>query len=185
MDGQQLGFPYNEGALWAGALAGDPLSPDFTELDAAFADPPDSTEQIIHLDAWEPLESTDPVEAPDLASALGEGWEEVEENTLGEAILRMTLEYFGVSPDDASAAADGWGGDRVAIVLGRQRRLRARLAPDLGLDRRRGRVHRGVSEAIDALPFPATVLQLPGGDVLVAHASTDELLDQAVEAGGG
>ena len=24
-------FPYNEGYLWAGALAGDPLSPDFTE----------------------------------------------------------------------------------------------------------------------------------------------------------
>ena len=46
----QLGFPYNEGALWAGALAVDPLDPDFTELDAAFGDPPDSTEQIIHID---------------------------------------------------------------------------------------------------------------------------------------
>ena len=37
----------------------------------------------------------------------------------------------------------------------------------------------------DGLPFPATVVDLGDDEVLVAHASSEELLDQAVEAAGG
>ena len=70
---QIAGFPYNEGYLWAGALAGDPLSPDFTELDDAYAEPPDSTEQIIDTEKWdpreEPIRSRDPTSPPHSVTA--------------------------------------------------------------------------------------------------------------------
>ncbi len=47
----QLSFPYNDGLNWALGLAGgDPTNPDFTEIDAAFGDPPESTEQIVDPD---------------------------------------------------------------------------------------------------------------------------------------
>ena len=47
---EQLQFPYIEGLNWAGQVVGNPLTPDFGAIDAAFDDPPDSTEQIIDVD---------------------------------------------------------------------------------------------------------------------------------------
>ena len=181
----QLGFPYNEGALWAGALAVDPLDPDFTELDAAFGAPPDSTEQIIHIDSWDPREDPDAVDATDLAAALGEGWDEVDETTLGEEFIRLVLEHHGVSSGPASDAAQGWGGDRVAIASGPDDAfaLAWRLSWDTAADA--GEFADAYGLIADALPFPATVVDLGDDEVLVAHASSEELLDQAVEAAGG
>ncbi len=114
----QLYFPYTTGQVWAGALTVNPLQPDFTELDEAYDDPPDSTEQIIHLDAWDPREAPIPVEVPDLAAALGDGWEEVDDTPMGEASIGFMLQHFGLDADVADEAAAGWGGDRVRIAVG-------------------------------------------------------------------
>ncbi|MGI8794544.1 MAG: hypothetical protein ACR2H3_15455, partial [Acidimicrobiales bacterium] len=76
----QLQFPYTTGQIWIGAMSGEPLDPDFSEVDAAYADPPDSTEQVMDptLEAWNNREQPVAVELSDVASELGDGWEEVD-----------------------------------------------------------------------------------------------------------
>ena len=177
----QLQFPYTAGQLWAGALTRDPLDPDFTAIDAAYADPPDSTEQIIDLQAWEEREAPLPVEVPDLVEALGEGWEEVDATPVGQASIGIFLEHFGVTQPVATEAADGWGGDRVVIATGPDGdfALAWRLAWDGPADA--GQFVDAYATVVDELPFPAVVREVEG-EALVAHASTDELLDEVLAA---
>ena len=178
---QQLQFPYTAGQLWAGALTRDPLDPDFSAIDAAYADPPDSTEQIIDLQAWEEREAPLPVEVPDLVETLGEGWEEVDATPVGQASIGIFLEHFGVTKPVATEAADGWGGDRVVIATGPDGdfALVWRLAWDGPADA--GEFVDAYARVVDELPFPAAVREV-GGEALVAHASTDELLDEVLAA---
>lgn len=179
----QLGFPYNDGLNWALALAGgDPSNPDFTAIDAAYADPPASTEQIVNLDRWEARESPRAVDVPDLATALGAGWEEVDDTPVGQAGIGFMLEYLGVSAAEAQDAAEGWGGDRAVIVTGPDDGFAVawRLAWDSAADATEfAAAYRIV---VDGLDFPASVTELPNGEVLVAHASSEQLLDQTVDA---
>jgi hypothetical protein len=181
----QLEFPYNEGSLWAGALAGNPLSPQFGAIDAAYNDPPDSTEQILHLDAWDPREEPAAVSEVDLAAAMGDGWEEVDDTPLGEAITRMILEHHGVPRDDALAAAAGWGGDRLTVATdaGGGFAVAWRLTWDTPADA--DEFAEAYRQVLPSLPMPATVVDLADDEVLVAHAATDDLLRRAVEAAGG
>ena len=179
----QLAFPYNEGLNWALALAGgDPSNPDFTALDAAWAEPPASTEQIVDLDKWDARESPRVVEVPDLATALGAGWEEVDDTPVGQASIGIMLEYLGVTPAEARDAADGWGGDRAVIVTGPDDGFAVawRLAWDSVADATE--FVEAYRVVVDGLDFPASVTELPNGEVLVAHASSDQLLDQTVDA---
>ncbi len=177
-----LEFPYTEGLEWATALAGEPFSPDFTELDAAYDDPPNTTEQIIDLSAWLQREEAEEIETVDLAAALGDGWEEVDETPIGQATIRMMLEFFGVAAETAVTAADGWGGDRAVIVSGPDDAFAVawRLAWDAPGDA--DEFVAAYQQAIDALDFPATVEELPGEEVLVVHASSEELLSQTLAA---
>ncbi len=177
-----LQFPYTAGQLWAGSLAGDPIDPDFAEIDAAFGEPPDSTEQIIHLEAWDPREEPMAVEVVDLVEVLGDGWEEVDNTPIGEASISIMLQHFGLDVTTGDEAAAGWGGDRVRIATGPDDAfaLAWRLAWDTPAD---AAEFAGAYESIlDELPFPASVTELAGGEVLVAHASSDELLAQTVSA---
>lgn len=178
----QLQFPYNEGSLWAGSLAGDPLSPNYEEIDAAYADPPASTEQIIDIDAWLAREAPIAIEPLDLAAALGDDWEEVDATPIGEASIRIMLEYFGIDRETAVTAADGWGGDRAVIVSGPDGAFAVawRLAWDEPDDA--DEFLSAYRTAIEALPFPATAGELGDGSILVAHASDGELLLRTVDA---
>ena len=178
----QIQFPYNEGALWAGMMSGDPFAPDFSEIDAAYADPPDSTEQIIDFDKWLSREEPAAVELPDLAAALGDGWTEVDDTPIGEATLRITLEYFGVARDDALAAARGWGGDRVVIVSGPDDEfaLAWRLVWDTPADATE--FLNAYKSILGSLSFPAMAMEVAGDEILVAHAANDDLLRRTVAA---
>jgi len=179
----QLAFPYDAGLNWATTLAGgDPTNPDFTQLDAAYGDPPDSTEQIIELEAWEARETPEPIEVPDLAAALGEGWEPVDATPIGQATISIMLEYLGVPLPEAEEAAAGWGGDRAAIATGPDDAFAVawRLAWDSAEDA--GQFLEAYETVVDGLDFPASVTELSNGEILVAHASTDELLAQTVAA---
>jgi len=183
---EQLQFPYNEGSAWAGALAGpDPLNPDFAELDAAYAEPPESTEQIIDVGAWLDREVPDPVEVPDLAAALGDGWEEVDETPVGQAIMRITLSYFGVERQVANDAAAGWGGDRSVIVAGPDDAFAVAWRSSWETDADADEFAAAYATAIEALDFPATVTRLADGDVLVVHGSDDEVLARTLAAADG
>jgi len=179
----QLAFPYDAGLTWTTALAGgDPTSPDFTRIDAAYDDPPDSTEQIIDIEKWDPRETPDAVEVPDLAEALGDGWEEVDSTPIGQATIAIMLEFFGVSAPDAQDAADGWGGDRAVIATGPDDAFAVawRVAFDTSDDA--DAFLAAYETAVDGLDFPASVAELPSGEILVAHASTDALLAQTIDA---
>lgn len=177
----QLQFPYSAGQVWIGTLARNPLAPDFTAVDAVYADPPQSTEQTMHLDRWESREAPIPVEAPDLAGILGDEWEVIDETPVGEASIGIFLEHFGIDRRVATAAAAGWGGDRAAVAYGPDEAfaLAWRLAWDSPEDATEFADAYGAVAA--TLPFPAAVRSLSGTEVLVVHASTDDLLKQVAD----
>jgi hypothetical protein len=179
----QLQFPYTTGQVWASTLAGaNPLEPNFDELDAAYDDPPDSTEQIIDLGAWEPREEPVAVEVPDLVAVLGTGWEEVDETPIGQASIGFMLEHFGLARDVANEAADGWGGDRVRIATGPDGAFAVawRLTWDTPEDA--SEFLTAYESVIGELPFPALVSAVGSDQVLVVHASDDVILRQAAGA---
>jgi hypothetical protein len=116
-------FPYEGGLILAQQLT---LSGEGA-LDAAFADPPVSTEQIIHPEKY--IQREDPVEvriADDLPARVGSGWTEIGRDTLGELILRVWLEEHGVGKPRGALldppsqilqdAVAGWGGDRLVLL---------------------------------------------------------------------
>ncbi len=178
----QLAFPYDAGLNWTTILAGgDPTQPDFIRIDAAYDDPPDSTEQVIDIDKWDPREEPDPVAPIDLAGALGAGWAEVDATPVGQATISIILEHFGVATPDARTASDGWGGDRVEVAEGPDGSfaLAWRLAWDAAEDG--GEFAAAYETVVDSFDFAATVIELPDGDVLVVHASNDEILARAIE----
>jgi hypothetical protein len=112
---QTLLFPYLQGlqlVLNAKTAGGWPA------VDALYAKPPASTEQVIHPDKYTAGEAPVAVAFPkDLATRLGTGWSVAMEDTLGELQLGVWLQSAGKVPSaTATAAAQGWGGDRVALV---------------------------------------------------------------------
>jgi hypothetical protein len=110
-------FPYTSGLTFVEGLQ---TSGGWPAVDAAYATPPDSSEQILHpqkyLNHEEPMAVAFPT---DLAARLGPGWKVTLQDTFGEFVLREWLQITGaVSPDVAADAAAGWGGDRVVLVEG-------------------------------------------------------------------
>ncbi len=111
---QPLLFPATSGINLAMA---DYLRGGFDAIDGRFANPPDSTEQILHADKLEAGEKPVVVTFPeDLAARLGSGWTTPLQDTMGEMQLEILLREGGAA--DSSDAAAGWGGDRVALVEG-------------------------------------------------------------------
>lgn len=182
----QLEFPYTTGFEWATLVTGgDPLAPDWQALDSAFADPPDSTEQVMHFEKWEAREAPISVDVPDLAASLGNGWEETDTTTLGEAMIGDALSFLGVDAEAADAAAAGWGGDRVTVASGPDGAFALvwRLAWDSRADA--DQFVAAYQTARQDLPFAADVRVEDDGQVVIAHASSGDLLSAAVEAAAG
>ncbi len=107
-------FPYTSGLQVAlGAFA----SGGYAAVDKLFANPPDTTEQVLHPEKLASREPAVPVSFPaDLATRLGDGWKVSLQDTLGEMLLEIVLRDGGASATNAAAA--GWGGDRVALLEG-------------------------------------------------------------------
>jgi hypothetical protein len=85
-------------------------------LDHAFtADPPRSSEQILHPWKWHSRRD-DPVALhwPDLSPALP-GWARVSAGEMGEASIRTLLRNSFRKREKVEEAAAGWGGDRFAV----------------------------------------------------------------------
>lgn len=82
-------------------------------VNAAFREPPASTEQLLHLDKYDAREPPIVVAKP--APPPGEGWTDKDADVLGEQGLRMVFEQWGRVAVAADAAA-GWGGDRYRVV---------------------------------------------------------------------
>lgn len=97
-----IGFPYLAGPSFVDALA--ELGGE-RRIDQAFREPPTTSEDILDPEGW--LEGREVLEVPDPAA---EG-EIIDEGVYGESTLVLTLEPV-LGTEDATKAADGWGGDR-------------------------------------------------------------------------
>jgi len=104
-------FPYRAGLTFVAALR---RRQPWSAVDAAFKNPPASTEQILHPDHY--LADDKPIAIAITApSALGSF--AIRHSTVwGELGFGLFLRSHGIDPATATTAAEGWGGDR-AVVL--------------------------------------------------------------------
>jgi hypothetical protein len=177
----QLAFPYTAGANFVANLY---QNGGFDAVDAAYADPPDSTEQILHTDKYVAGEAPVEVADTDVAAALGAGWSDVPSTTLGEGLISIWLQHLGAAQEDADNAARGWGGDRasaasnadgeVALVL--------RLAFD---SRTQADEFQGAYEdLLGALPMEGRVSRTGDLEVTVVQATVAADADALADAAG-
>jgi hypothetical protein len=178
----QLEFPYLAGATFVSQLWG---SGDWQAVDDAYADPPASTEQVLHPEKYRDREAPQRIADPGLAARMGDGWRSVESSTVGEAMLAIWLEELGAAAADADAAAAGWGGDRLSVARGPngQWAMAWHIAWDAAaevedFDAAYAQVSAGGGLANDMQAISAT-------ERLVLHASSAATLDALAGALGG
>jgi hypothetical protein len=102
---------YVDGLVLAAALHG---AGGFARLNRAYAEPPASSEQVLHPERYGRSEPPERVRVPQASDLLGPGFHLVAEDTLGELELSV---YFAQSLADRAAyrAAEGWAGDRLYV----------------------------------------------------------------------
>ncbi|HEV2761836.1 MAG TPA: hypothetical protein VGV38_02485, partial [Pyrinomonadaceae bacterium] len=105
-------FPYEDGMTFARQLqrrGGWPL------VSKAYAELPQSTEQILHVEKYFSREAPVKVHFPNLAQALGAGWRRTDYDVNGEwGYLKIIGEYLTIREESRNAAG-GWAGDRYAL----------------------------------------------------------------------
>ncbi len=104
IDATQL-WPYTAGLRFVGTLE---QRGGLDAVDAAFEDPPVSTEQVMHPERY-PNDLPVPVDVPDIAAELGGGWEDLDVQGVGEMWLDQALR-LRLSDGEATEAAAGWDG---------------------------------------------------------------------------
>ncbi len=115
---RSLVSPYVDGVRfvhWARRRGG------WAAVDAIWARPPTSTEQVLHPEKWLAREPAVAVAVP---AAPAAGWVADYRDVLGEQSLRLVFEEWMPRFRAEEAAAD-WGGDRVVVYSQGQRRTLA------------------------------------------------------------
>lgn len=103
---QDFLFPYTYGANFVREIRDQG---GWSAVDAVYADPPVTTEQILHPERY-PWDKPIVLTPPDVVDALGAGWREIEFNVLGEWFTQLVLAEY-INSDRSFEAAEGWGGD--------------------------------------------------------------------------
>ena len=108
-------FPQREGSNFVAIAFGSLGSWD--AVNSVYGRPPLSTEQILHPEKY--FEGEGPVipDLPAVEASFGPGWDLVSLNTMGEFLIRTTLEVH-IEILQAETAAAGWEGDRYALLTG-------------------------------------------------------------------
>jgi hypothetical protein len=101
--------PYIMGLRFVSALRKEN---DWKSVDAAWANPPVTSEQILHVEKWKGHEAALATKAPTFATLPG--YTMTDEDTTGEAGLKVLYEALDLS--DAARLAAHWGGDRSIFV---------------------------------------------------------------------
>lgn len=109
---EALLFPYVDGTAFVRALKVR-SGATWSAVDAAFAAPPDSTEQILHPERYLTRDPPVAVTVP-ASTALAASYRAVHRDVLGELNLRLYLQE-NVPETQARAAAAGWGGDQLVL----------------------------------------------------------------------
>lgn len=104
---ESLTFPYVQGLAFAEAVQ---KQGGYAAVNAALADPPKSTEQILHPDKYikTPRDEPQVVALPPLTDTLGSGWKRIDGGTFGEFDIQVLLDENGARRPERAAA--GWDG---------------------------------------------------------------------------
>ena len=113
---QSLLFPYSHGSVLVNTLL---LAQAWDGVNDAYRNPPLSTEQVLHPAKYLSEDRPVTVSLPDVATTLGQGWEVVYEDVMGEFLIKT---YLSTRTDvnQAARAAAGWRGDRFNLMAGPQ-----------------------------------------------------------------
>jgi hypothetical protein len=126
---RELLSPYLDGATFVTALREEG---GWERVNEAYANPPVSTEQILHPEKYLAGEMPIEVELLEDEKPLGEEWELLFDRPLGEFYLREYLDTQ-LAPLEVIEAGGGWGGDRYRLYYNEETNQRAwvmRLAWD-------------------------------------------------------
>jgi hypothetical protein len=107
---RELLFPYEAGLSFVIEIWSDG---GWDAVNAAYAAPPVSSEQIIHPEKY--LSGETPIVVAPLDVSPGEGWSQTWDTTLGEFYLREYLRGLVEFETAAARAATGWGGDSFRV----------------------------------------------------------------------
>lgn len=105
--------PYTDGLVFVQKLRR--RGGGFAEVDRVWQRPPETTEQMLHLDKLDKREPALTVPGPPL-DALGGGFEKLFGDSNGEQGTSLAFQEWG-SHVQASRAAAGWGGDHFDVLV--------------------------------------------------------------------
>ncbi len=104
-------YPYTAGLNFSQTLYDQD---GYAALNTAWANLPQSTEQILHPERYLAGDTPQIVALPPLTDTLGAGWTLADEDVLGEFMLREYLSQQ-LNSQQVDTAVTGWGGDRFAV----------------------------------------------------------------------
>jgi hypothetical protein len=107
----ELAFPYEDGLNFVVNVYEDG---GWEAINAAYENPPTTTEQVLHPDKYLAGEGALNVVLGDRGLAPSTKWETIWDTTLGEFYLREHLRA-GLSRTQSARAAAGWGGDHFRL----------------------------------------------------------------------
>ncbi|HZU07474.1 MAG TPA: hypothetical protein VFB73_16035 [Chloroflexota bacterium] len=177
---EQSYFPYTEGPRFLRRVLGDEALRGEgygAAVNRLFADPPQTTAQILHPERYLRGQGPVPVPLGDPAAALGAGWQAVRQGTLGELDHRLLVQQY-LDATVAARAAEGWAGASYALLESEEGQLAvvvrtrwdsaAEAAEWLDAYRTVVRVRYGAALTALAAPPGATQWQTPDGVLLLA-----------------
>ena len=171
---ETLVFPYTTGLSF---VQGAQLQDGWPAVDALYDRMPESTEQILHPDAYQAREHPVVVDLPDdLAAQLGDGWSVPLEDTFGEFQLGIWLRGAGAALTNADTAAAGWGGDRLAVLDGPGDAWGMVLETTWDTAQDATEFLDAAQPAVDGLFSPARISAPAGKAVTILIASDDDTL---------
>jgi len=171
---ETLVFPYTTGLSF---VQGAQLQDGWPAVDALYDRMPESTEQILHPDAYQEREHPVVVDLPDdLAAQLGDGWSVPLEDTFGEFQLGIWLRGAGAALTNADTAAAGWGGDRLAVLDGPGDAWGMVLETTWDTAQDATEFLDAAQPAVDGLFSPARISAPAGKAVTILIASDDDTL---------
>jgi hypothetical protein len=169
---ETLLFPYTSGLSF---VLGLQTNGGWAAVDAAYAKPPASTEQVLHPEKYASNEAPVTLGTPkDLAKRLGSGWTVPLTDTFGELQLRIWLRDVGqMAEADADGAAAGWGGDR--IVLARKGdTIGVALLTAWDTPGDATAFASGAQKALDHLQLKGSLIHPGGGKRVTVFVATDD-----------
>jgi hypothetical protein len=111
---RELLFPYEAGLAFVMNLYNE--TGDWETINEAFANPPATSEHILHPETFLAGEQAIAVQLVASDDLLGDDWERVWDTTLGEYYLSEHLRTQ-LPRRQAANAAEGWGGDHFQVYI--------------------------------------------------------------------